>query len=61
MNELKEQTDIERMIYGRKQVMLDCDVSFIKCNGNMVTHYDIGLPISSCNYNFADVSAKLLR
>ena len=46
MNELKEQTDIERRIYGRKQVMLDCDVSFIKCNGNMVTHYDIGKPIS---------------
>ncbi len=63
MNELNEQTNIERMIYEvrRKQVMLDCDVFFIKCNGNMVTHYDIGKPISSYNYNFVDMSAKLLR
>lgn len=37
------------------------NVSVIKCNGNMVIHYDIGKPISSCNYNFADTFAKLLR
>lgn len=44
-----------------KQVILDTDISVIKCNGNMVIHYDIGKPISSCNYNFADTFAKLLR
>lgn len=62
MNELKE-INIENLIYEvrRKQAMLDRDVSVTKCNDNMLTHYDIGLPISSCNYNFADTFAKLLR
>lgn len=54
---------IENLIYEvrGKQVMLDSDVSVAKCNGNMVAHYDIGKLILSCNYNFADTSAKLLR
>lgn len=39
--------------------MLDSGVSVTKCNGNMVTHYDIGKSMSSFNYNFANVSAKI--
>ena len=64
MNEvvMNEKEKIEDLIYEvrGKQVMLDSDVSITKCNGNMVTYYDIDKPISSCNYNFADTFAKLL-
>lgn len=62
MNQIEE-VKIEKLIYeicGVK-VMLDSAVSVTKCNGSKVTHYDIGKPISSCNYNFADTFAKLLR
>lgn len=60
---ISENEKIENLIYEvrGKQVMLDSEISVTKCNGNMVTHYDIGKPISSCNYNFADTFAKLLR
>lgn len=42
---------IKSMIYEirGKKVMLASDVSITKCNGNMVAHYDIGIPISVCN------------
>lgn len=62
MNEI-DVVNIENLIYEIRghQVMLDSNVSVTKCNGNMVTHCDIGKPISSCNYNFADTFAKLLR
>lgn len=65
MNEVIERENIviEDMIYEIRgvQVMLSSDVFVTKCNGHMITHYDIGKPISSCNYNFADTFAKLFR
>ena len=57
---------IENLIYEvrGKQVMLDSEISVTKChdylNDKIVTHYDIGLPISIF-INFADASAKLER
>ena len=47
-----------------KQFMLDSEIFVTKCHDyiydKIVTHYDIGLPISML-INFADVSAKLER
>lgn len=59
---VSEEIKIDDLIYEvrGKQVMLDSDVSVTKCNGNMAIHLWYW-KISSCNYNFADVSAKLLR
>ena len=58
--------NIENMIYEirGKQVMLDSDISAIKCHGylydKIVRHYAISNPISMFT-NFAAVSTKLER
>ena len=63
---LDKKINIEDMIYEvrGKQVMLDSEIAVTKCHDsiydNIVTHYDIGIPISVL-INFADVSAKLER
>lgn len=65
LDELIEKVNgnMENLIYEArlKQVMLNSKISVTKCNGDIVIYYDIVLPISIYNYNFADVSAKLLR
>ena len=60
MNEIieKEQILIEDMIYEIRgvQVMLDSEISATKCDyylyAKIITHYDIGLPISIFNNFF---------
>ena len=68
MNEVivKDEVVIENLIYELrgKQVMLDSEIVVTKCHDyffdKIVTHYDIGKPISML-INFADASAKLER
>ena len=60
MNEImkKENIEIENMIFEvrGKQVMLDSEISVDKCHyylyDKIITHYDIGLPISIFNNFF---------
>lgn len=61
MQSVTESVKVEDLIYEirGKQVMLDLEISIIKCNGKIITYYDIGNSISGYNYNFADTSAKL--
>ena len=63
---IKDEVVIENLIYEirGKQVMLDSKIAVTKCHnyfyGKVVTHYDIGNPISML-INFADMFAKLER
>ena len=60
-----EKLQIENMIYEirEKQVMLDSKISVIKCHDyvfdKIVTHYDIGIPISAFN-NFIMEGEKII-
>ena len=68
MNEIieKEIINIEDMIHEIRgvQVMLDSELVVTKCLNyiydNIITHYNIGKPMSML-INFADASAKLGR
>ena len=68
MNEInvKDKVVVEDLIYEvrGKQVMLDSEIGVTKCHDSIfdyiVTHYDIGIPISAL-INLADTSAKLER
>ena len=63
---VKHDVVIKNLIYEirGKQVMLDSEIAVTKCHnyfyGKVVTHYDIGNPISML-INFADMFAKLER
>lgn len=53
---IKTENNIKNMIYEirGKQVMLDSELSATKCHGHydkIITHYDIGIPISTHKNN----------